>query len=109
MDDSQDHNIEAEDSYNGPSEGNQKAFEGDSSEARRVSRARKAKEARGAKDKSSRNRKRLKRGHEEYSQMDVKSGVEAIRDLTRYRSLKIAKERDDIVDPRNLAPKVLQF
>lgn len=117
MEESQDHNMGVEDSYtyqneeskNDQFEMNHKGFSVASNDSRRVSRSRKAKKSKNTREKMARNREKLKRTHEEYSQMDYQSGIEAIRELTRYRSLKIAKEREDIVDPRSLAPKVLQF
>jgi len=117
MEESQDHNMGVEDSYtyqdeeskNDQLDINPKGYSVASNDSRRVNKSRKAKKSKNSREKMARNRGKLKRSHEEYSQMDYQSGIEAIKELTRYRSLKIAKEREDIVDPRSLAPKVLQF
>lgn len=86
-----------------------KNFSGEVKENRRSNRTRKVKESKASREKMATNRKKLKRNHEEYSQQDYNSGRDSIQELTLYRSLKIAKEREDIVESRGLAPKVLQF
>ena len=77
-------------------------------ENRRSNRTRKTKESK-QKSKMSKNRKSRKRNHEEYSQQDYRDNRSSIAELTKYRSLKIIKEREEIVESRSLAPKVLQF
>lgn len=78
-------------------------------ENRRSNRTRKVKESKASKENMAKNRKNLKRNHEEYSQQDYSIGRESVQELTLYRSLKMAREREDIVEARTLAPKVLQF
>mmetsp|Transcript_35029 Transcript_35029/g.34714 ORF Transcript_35029/g.34714 Transcript_35029/m.34714 type:complete len:120 (-) Transcript_35029:402-761(-) len=78
-------------------------------ENRRSNRTRKVKESKASKENMAKNRKNLKRNHEEYSQQDYSNERESVQELTLYRSLKIAREREDIVEARTLAPKVLQF
>ena len=100
--------YQQEESKDGETELNQKGFSGESKESRRVTKARKVKESKTDREKMAK-RRSLKRSREEVSQIDYVNGIESIRELTRYRSLKIAKEREDIVDPRNLVSKVLLF
>lgn len=85
-----------------------KAYSGQSKENRRSSRARKMKESK-QKPKMPKSRKNRKRNHEEYSQLDYRNERDSISELTRYRSEKLAREREEIVEARTLAPKVLQF
>lgn len=54
-------------------------------------------------------RKRLKRTHEESSYSECKNERDSLEDFTRYRSIKIAKEREEIVEGRNLGQKVTTF
>ena len=86
-----------------------KSSSGEIKEGRRSNRTRKMKESKPSREKMTKNRKKLKRNHEEYSQQDYRNDRDSVQELTRYRSFKIAKEREDIVETRCLAPKVLQF
>ena len=78
-------------------------------EGRRSIRTRKIKESKNSKSKATKNRKKLKRTHEEYAINDYKDKRDSIEEFTLYRSLKIAKEREDIIETRLLANKVQTF
>lgn len=70
-------------------------------ENRRSNRTRKTKESKSSRAKLTQKRKKLKRTHDEVSISNE--------ELTRYRSLKMAKEREDIVEQRGMATRVLTF
>jgi lipopolysaccharide export LptBFGC system permease protein LptF len=55
------------------------------------------------------NRKRLKRTHEESSHSDYKNERDSLEEIMHYRSIKIIKEREEIVEGRNLGQKVSAF
>ena len=80
-------------------------------EGRRSNRVKTSKQMKNSKSKRSKNRemqsngsnnafKKLKRTHEEYSANDYRNGRDSIEEFTRYRSEKMARDREDIVETR---------
>lgn len=62
-----------------------------------------------AKGKSDRQKALNKRNVQEYNPSSFRRDSESVEDFTRYRSMKIAKEREDIVESRSLGLKVSLF
>lgn len=88
-------------SMNDSQEVSGKKISGSFKEGKRSTKARKMKESKG---KGTKSRKKLKRSAEEYNNQQYRSEIDSLRELTKYRSLKLGKEREDQVEPRGLAP-----
>lgn len=67
------------------------------------------KQVKKSKSKLEKMKKLIKREVEEFNSPGYRSNKETVEQFTRYRSLKIAKEREDIVESRSLGMKVSLF
>lgn len=70
---------------------------------------RKRKQMKKLKSRQEKIKKLIKRSPDDYNSPSYRSNKETVEDFTRYRSLKIAKEREDIVESRSLGMKVSLF
>lgn len=70
---------------------------------------RKRKQIKKSKSKLEKMKKLMKKEVEDFNSPGYRSNKETVEQFTRYRSLKIAKEREDIVESRSLGMKVSLF